>query len=95
MPSLNPKLINYMKKLVNLWDHCTPESVYIQTRKSLTHLKRPNVGIQPGAKPQLQFLDLRILLHLRKNLLIKELPWTPHQLFLRLRFLPSKKTVMV
>jgi hypothetical protein len=30
---------------------------------------------------QLQFLDLRMLLHLRKNLLIEELPWTLHQLF--------------
>jgi hypothetical protein len=41
--------------------------------------------MQPGAMPQLQFLDLRILLHLPKNVLIEELPWTPHQLFLRLK----------
>jgi hypothetical protein len=33
-------------------------------KKSLTHLKQPHVGIQPGAMPNLQFLDLCILLHL-------------------------------
>jgi hypothetical protein len=28
---LIPKLINYMKKLINLRDHCPPESVHRQT----------------------------------------------------------------
>jgi hypothetical protein len=46
-------------------------------------LRWPRVGIQPGVMPQLQFLDLRILLHLRRNLLNEELLYTLHQLFLR------------
>jgi hypothetical protein len=92
MPRLNHKLINYMKKLVNLSDHCLPDSVHRQTRKLVNHLKWPHVGIQPGCIPQLPFLNLRALLHLRKNLLILELPWTSHQLFLHPRFLSSKKT---
>jgi hypothetical protein len=64
-----------MKKLVNLRDHCPPESVYRQTRKLLTRLKRPHIRIQPGAIPQLQFLDPSILLHLWKNLLVEKLPF--------------------
>jgi hypothetical protein len=59
-----------MKKFVNLSDHCPPELFY-----RLTHLQRPHFEIQPGAMPQLQFLHLRVLLHLRKYLLIEELPW--------------------
>jgi hypothetical protein len=67
MPHLNPKLINHMKKLINRRDHCPPESVCRKTRKSLTQLKPPLVGILPGATLQLQFLDLLILLHLQRN----------------------------
>jgi hypothetical protein len=44
-----------------------------RTRKSLIHVKRPLVRIQPGALPQLQFPDLRILLHLQRNLLTEDL----------------------
>jgi hypothetical protein len=40
-----------MKKLVNLRDHCLPDSVYRQTRKSVNHLKQPYIGIQPGFMP--------------------------------------------
>jgi hypothetical protein len=93
--SLKSQINKLREKLVNLWDHCPPESVYRQTRKLLTHLKRPHVGIQPGAMAQLQFPDLRIRLHFGKNLLIEQLLWTLHQLFLRLRFLPSKNTLVV
>jgi hypothetical protein len=79
-----------MKKLINLRDHCTPESVCRQTRKSLTQLKRPLIRILSGAMLHLKFLDLHTLPHLQRNLLIEDLPWTPHQLFLLCR-----KTVMV
>jgi hypothetical protein len=51
---------------IDLRDRCPAESVYRQTRKSLTLLKRPQVGVMR----QLQLLDLRLLLHLRKNVLI-------------------------
>jgi hypothetical protein len=70
-----------MKKFVNLRDHCPTELIYRQTRKSLTHLKRTPVGIQPGAMPQLQFLYPCLLLRLRKSLLAEELLCTLHQLF--------------
>jgi hypothetical protein len=33
---------------------------------------------------QLQFLDLLILTHLQRNLLMEDLPWTLNQLFFRL-----------
>jgi hypothetical protein len=61
VPRLNTKLINYMKKLVNLRDHCPPELVYRQTRK------QPHFGIRARALPQLKFLDMTILLHFRKS----------------------------
>jgi hypothetical protein len=95
MPRLNPQSMNYVKKLTNLRDRCSAESVCRQTRKSLTHLQRPLVGMQPGAKLQLQLLDRRLLLHLRKNLLIEGLPWTLPRLFLRLSFPPCKYIHMV
>jgi hypothetical protein len=84
-----------MREFVNREHHCFPESVYRQTWKLLTLPKRPHDGIQPGAMPQLLSLDLRILLHHPKNLLIEELPWTLHQLLLRLKFIPSKMTLVV
>jgi hypothetical protein len=89
--SLKFQISELHEKLAKLRDHCPPESVYKQTRKPLTYLKWPHVGIQPGAMPQLQFLELRILLHLRKYLVIEELPRTLHQLILHLRFLLLKK----
>jgi hypothetical protein len=55
MPNLNPRLINYMAKLVNIKENCPEESFYRQTRKSLTHLHRPHVGIQPGVMPSCSF----------------------------------------
>jgi hypothetical protein len=89
---LNRKLINHMKNLINRKDCCPPWSVYRQTWKSLTQLKRSQVGILPGAMLHLRFLSLHILLHLQRNLLNDDLPWAPPQLILRLRFLLYRKT---
>jgi hypothetical protein len=58
---------------------CQPQgslssTVGLQANKEIADvLKRPHVGIEPGAMLQFQFLDLRILHHLKKNLLIEEL----------------------
>jgi hypothetical protein len=91
--SLKSQINKLHENSFNRRDHCRPVSVYRQARKPLTHLHRPHFGIQPGSMPPLQILDLRILLHIRNNLLIEELPWKLHQLTLRVRLLPSKKTV--
>lgn len=93
--SLKSLFNKFHENWVNLRDHCPTDSVCRQTRETLAHLQRPHFRIQPEAISQLQILDLRILLHLRNNLLVEELPWTLHQLFLRLRSLPSKKILMV
>jgi hypothetical protein len=87
---LKYKIKKYVKKLVNLRDRSPIDLIYGQTRKSLSHQKQPHFGIQPEVMPQLQFLDMCILLHLRKNLLTEELLCTLHQLFLLPMFLASK-----
>jgi hypothetical protein len=58
MPRLKHKLINCTNDVGKAQEHCPPESVYRQTRKSLTLLKWSYIGIQSGVMPRLQFLDL-------------------------------------
>jgi hypothetical protein len=44
--SLKSQINKLHEKFVNPMDHCPSKSAYRQTRKSLTHLQRPHVGIQ-------------------------------------------------
>jgi hypothetical protein len=85
--SLESQINELCKMLSILWDHCPTEPVCKQRRKSLIDVKRPHMRIQPAIMPHLEFMDLRILLHFQKNLLIEKLPWVLHQLFLPPKYL--------